>query len=326
MESEALKYPVTRALLDRFKASTVVEVPSYSSVFSRPRQHFQTQKQSTNLILAVKKDKFLYKGSGQVQDPGLDNFYYNTLALNCLYNCDYCYLQGMYPSANVVVFVNLSDYFEATKEAVSLRENPEQPVYLCLSYDTDLLAFEGVVPYCREWIDFARRESDVLVEIRTKSSSYRAIRDLPATDRVILAWTLSPDSVVSRYEHGTPPLARRIASAADAVRDGWKVRLCFDPMLAIPEWQTAYSDLVESTFQTIPAEAVLEVTVGVFRISTGYFDTIKRQRQDSDLLFGKYTRVDGNVTYQDELRREMVNHMTDYLGRYLPDNRISIWV
>ena len=32
---------------------------------------------------------------------------------NCIYDCDYCYLQGMYPSANIVVFVNHEDFFDA---------------------------------------------------------------------------------------------------------------------------------------------------------------------------------------------------------------------
>ena len=105
VEHAARDYPQTRALLDRFPHAQVVPVDDYKDVFARPRQHFQTQKNSVKLILAVKKDRFLYPGSGISQRFDLDNFYYNTLLLNCVYNCDYCYLQGMYPSANIVVFV-----------------------------------------------------------------------------------------------------------------------------------------------------------------------------------------------------------------------------
>ena len=31
--------------------------------------------------------------------------------MNCVFDCEYCYLKGMYPSANLVVFVNLEDIF-----------------------------------------------------------------------------------------------------------------------------------------------------------------------------------------------------------------------
>ena len=57
--------------------------------------------------------------------------------MNCVFDCEYCYLKGMYPSGNVVLFVNLDDIFD---EVYKLLQ--KHPVYLCVSYDTDLLAVE----------------------------------------------------------------------------------------------------------------------------------------------------------------------------------------
>ena len=31
--------------------------------------------------------------------------------LNCIYDCKYCFLQGMFNSANYLVFVNYQDFF-----------------------------------------------------------------------------------------------------------------------------------------------------------------------------------------------------------------------
>ena len=70
------------------------------------------------LILAIKKPPFIYKGTDILQDGGFKNFYYNTPFLNCLYNCDYCFLQGMYPSANMVVFVNQSEMQLAVEDEI----------------------------------------------------------------------------------------------------------------------------------------------------------------------------------------------------------------
>jgi len=39
--------------------------------------------------------------------------------LNCVYDCEYCYLQGMYPSANIVVFVNFEDFTNAADEKLA---------------------------------------------------------------------------------------------------------------------------------------------------------------------------------------------------------------
>ena len=71
--------------------------------------------------------------------------------MNCVFDCEYCYLKGMYPSANLVVFVNLEDILRKWKETC------RAPVYLCVSYDTDLLALEHLTGYAARWIEFVRR-------------------------------------------------------------------------------------------------------------------------------------------------------------------------
>ena len=325
IERDAFDYPFTRRVRDRFPKARVVEIEDYKAVFARPRQRFQVQKESMKLILAVKKDRFLYDGSGHSQDFNLENFYYNTLMFNCVYNCDYCYLQGMFPSANIVAFVNVEDYFAATRQAILNRSNPSQPFYLCISYDTDLLAFESIAPYCRAWIEFAYEQPDLLVEIRTKSAAYRAIRELSPTDRVILAWTLSPKPVAARYEHGAPPLRQRLDAVQAAIDDGWPVRLCFDPVLAVPSWESVYGELIEETFQRIDPAAVQDVTVGVFRMAKGHFQRMKRQRQDSPLLFDTYAQEGSTVTYPGERREEITSFMRQRLGDYFNEEQIAAW-
>lgn len=325
VEHAAFDYPFAQSIINRFPHAKVVSINDYKAIFARPRQHFQTQKRSMKLILAVKKDRFLYPGSGHSQHFNLDNFYYNTLMFNCVYNCDYCYLQGMYPSANIVAFVNTTDYFEATRRAISERSNTHQPLYVCISYDTDLLAFESITPYCRAWIEFAQTQPDLLIEIRTKSAAYRAIRDLQATDRVVLAWTLSPQEVIDRYEKGTPPLRQRLQAVQTAIKDGWPVRLCFDPVLAVKDWQTAYAHLIEETFSQIDPASVRDVTVGVFRMTRSYFDRIKKQRRDTDVVYNAYELEDTTITYPATQRQEITAFMSDHLKTYIPQERIAVW-
>ena len=59
--------------------------------------------------------------------------------MNCIYDCEYCYLKGMYQSAHLVIFVNLEDIFAEVKKIIAQHE-----MYLCVSYDTDLLALEEI--------------------------------------------------------------------------------------------------------------------------------------------------------------------------------------
>ncbi len=326
IEEGAEAYPQTKNILKRFRRAKIVSIKDYKEIFSRPRQHFQTQKRSMKLILAVKKERFLYEGSVQSQSFGFNNFYYNTLILNCIYNCDYCYLQGMYPSANIVVFVNIEDFFEATQKAIYNRLKNEEPLYLCVSYDTDLLAFEPIVPYCAKWIEFARRRKDLLIEIRTKSVLYKSIRHLPSTPQVILAWTLSPVGVVDLYEKDTPSLQKRIHTIEEAIGDGWRVRLCFDPVLAVEGWRGKYNECIERVFERLPPEGICDVSVGVFRMNTTYFKRIKKQRSDTDILYHPYEIQSNMVSYSESQRQVIVTYIYDKLRQYLPKEKIAVWM
>ena len=70
--------------------------------------------------------------------------------MNCVYNCEYyCYLKGMYPSGNIVVFVNLEDIFAELEEILQ-----KHPVYLCVSYDSDLMALEDLTGFVESWLGF----------------------------------------------------------------------------------------------------------------------------------------------------------------------------
>ena len=85
------------------------------------------------LILAIKREPLLYGGSSMIQDYMTPNVYYNTPILNCLYNCDYCFLQGMYDSGNLVVFVNEQDMMDAIDARVSDPKDSSKPTVESIS-------------------------------------------------------------------------------------------------------------------------------------------------------------------------------------------------
>ena len=109
LEKGAEEYSLTKLALDKFSKSKIIIIDHYKDFFNRSNQDFQVQKLSMNLILAKKSSPFLYPASEMVQEFGTPNVFYNTPILNCLYNCDYCFLQGMYNSGNMVLFVNEFD-------------------------------------------------------------------------------------------------------------------------------------------------------------------------------------------------------------------------
>ena len=172
VERGALDYPLSQIALKKFSKSKVIEVDHYKDIFNRTGQDFQVQKKSMKLILAKKTEPFLYPASEMVQEFGTPNVYYNTPILNCLYNCDYCFLQGMYSSGNMVVFVNESDFMDAIKIKMASLNLTLDPMVVSISYNTDIMAMENIIPMASRWIDFVKTQKKLLIEIRTKSALF----------------------------------------------------------------------------------------------------------------------------------------------------------
>ncbi|GAW92717.1 radical SAM protein [Calderihabitans maritimus] len=319
IEKSIATHPITKKVLHRFPHATRIEVNHYKDVFCRTRQNFFLQKNSRKLILAVKKDRFIYPGTKVCQNFGNEHFYYTSSVLNCIYECDYCYLQGMYPSANIVVFVNIEDFFS---ELESLLQ--KHPVYLSISYDTDLLAFENVVPFASMWIQYARRHPDLQIELRTKSVNYSAIRHLPPSENIVLAWTLSPQEAINEFEQKTPSLNARLKCIKQSINDGWKVRLCFDPILYIEKWQEHYKQCIQETFSILPAEKIKDISIGVFRMPRDYLKNIRKNKIDSPLLHYPFECKNGIYSYPEQITRQLIDFVYQMIHSYVPSEKIYL--
>lgn len=321
IEKGAMEYPFAQMALERFANAKRIEISHYKDVFCRPKQDFQLQKKAQKLILAVKTDNFLYRGPEICQDFGNKNFYYTSSLLNCIYNCDYCFLQGMYPSANIVAFVNIEDFFKAVLNHSSATEGP---VYLTVSYDSDILAFERVVPFASTWIDFARQHPWLTIEIRTKSANYESLSKIEPAKNVVVAWTLSPQEVIHKYEKQAPTLEARLYAAKQAICNGWNVRLVFDPVIKVAGFEQVYSAFLKQVFDVLPAGRIFDVAVGAFRMPYVYLKKIKKSRTDSDILYYPYTCSNGIATYPPEVLNEVLNFVHKNVSKIIDADKIYL--
>lgn len=319
IESEAYKFPITQQILDKFSESIQIEIKDYKNIFNRSNQNFQAQKNSMKLILAVKKDNFYYSGSNVVNNYGYKHFYYNTMILNCLFNCEYCYLQGMFNSGNIVIFVNIEDFFKETR---ILLQNSS--IYLCISYETDLLAFEKLVPYTSKWIEFARENQNILIETRTKSNQYRLIQNQTPAKNFILAWTISPEILIKTHEAGTANLNQRIKNIKSAAEDGWNVRICIDPILHVPDWKEIYISFINSVFSDLSESSIYDISLGSFRINADYLKKIKKIRTDSKLLHYPFEREQNLNVYKKEKSLELTETISNEIQKFIPKEKIFI--
>ena len=322
LEKDAAVYPLAQLTLSKFPKAEILEIDHYKDVFNRPRQDFQLQKASMKLILAKKTEPFLYPASDMVQEYGTPNVFYNTPILNCLYNCDYCFLQGMYSSANMVVFVNQNDMENAVEKELSVRLYPNDPLMLSISYNTDLMAFENILPITRSWINYANTKLDLRIEVRTKSALFSSLSDLTPSEKILFSWTLSPERVINNNEFNTPPLERRISAIQLAIKKGWKIRLCFDPVIIYDNWEQDYAELLNKILLSIDKKNIYDITVGVFRMGKDYFQRVRKSYPESIEYYKNYIVEDNIMTISQKDRDRVKSLFTNKLRGYIPDDKI----
>ncbi|ADQ40671.1 DNA repair photolyase-like protein [Caldicellulosiruptor acetigenus I77R1B] len=318
IEREIISHPITKIILDKFPNSVLVEIDNYKEVFSRPRQNYKLQEISKKLILAKKKGEFLYPGPPLCHDFGYNHFYYTSLILNCIFSCDYCFLKGMYSSANIVIFVNIEDYFEEIDSVLK-----RHPLYLSVSYDTDIMAFEKIVPFCTMFIEYATSRKDLTIEIRTKTANYEVLQSLKPPENVILAWTLSPQEIIEEFEHKTPSLSARLDAIKKAIENEWNVRLCFDPILFTNNWKEIYLKFINNVFEEIQPSKITDISVGVFRIPKDFLKRMKKVFKNEIPLF-PYEEENGVFTYPYELKKEMMDFFISNLSKFVPKSKIFV--
>ncbi|MBR2409910.1 MAG: hypothetical protein IKB07_13270 [Lachnospiraceae bacterium] len=321
VEREVLQHPVTRGVLARFPSASVIPITHYKDVFNRSKQDVQAQENEPSLILASNHGTLIYPGAPVCQNFNETHFMYTSCIMNCIYNCDYCYLQGMYPGKTPVVFVNLEDYF-AELDALLKKH----PVYLCCSYDSDLTALSGILPHAEAFCRYALEHPTLRLELRTKSAALPFLRQLPAAKNIIMAFTFSPQEIISRYEHYTPSLRARLNTAKEAAQKGFSLRLCFDPVLDVPNAEAMYSTLVEQVFEVLTPEEITDISLGVFRLSKDYLKQLKKAKPACALSHYPYEVTNGVCHYSAMRCEQLLTSVQQALHRHkISDDQIFIW-
>ncbi len=318
IERSVSEHPQTQMIRAKFTDSQVIVIDHYKEVFNRPSQSFAAQSHSKKLILARKEGKFLHEGSQYSDGFGHEQFFYASSVMGCLYDCDYCYLQGLYPSANTVLFVNLEDAFEQLTPYLGVD------TLVATSYDTDTLAIESLTHQTRMWLEFAQKHKNLYLEIRTKSANINSLKQITPNPNVTLAWTLSPQEIIDSYEHATPSFEKRLNAVREAISLGWKVRLCIDPVIYTDPFDTLYPKLIETIFATIDPNTIEHLTLGSFRMSQSHLRSLKKLCR-SDVAFYPYTVSDEMATYPEKIEMHILETLLAKALQYLPQERVRTW-
>ena len=317
IEREIADAPRARQVADRFPAAARVPIDRFGEVFNRRAQSFRLQKKRPGLILARKHDRFVLPAPGEYAVGGRRNFYFSHM-LNCVYDCRYCFLQGMYRSAHYVLFVNYEDFQRGIERR--LAETPGEDVWFFSGYDCDSLALDRVTGFVDAFVPFFARHDRAWLELRTKSTQVAALLEHRAFPRCVTAFSFTP-AAHARLEVGVPSIERRLAAMRRLAARGWPLGLRFDPLLASPDWRRRYRDLFATVFAALDGVEPHSVSFGPFRLPRDFHRRMERLYPDEP-LFAAGLDEGPIVSYGEAREREMLDFCRRELERFVPPARL----
>jgi len=187
-----------------------------------------------------------------------------------------------------------------------------QIVWISTSILTDSLLAEEQYPMIA-WLSHRLPEQAIL-ELRTKSANAGLLDDPQISRRkVVAAWSLSPESVVTGYEYGTASLAQRFKAAKRALELGYRVAFHFDPVFHFDGWSEAYGKLLNDLAQ-FKKENVAFLSVGLFRYMPDLGSMIRRRSPYHEILKEEFfPDQDGKYHYLRIIRKEMYARFQEWL-------------
>lgn len=314
---EALKnHPHVLALQKRFFKAHVVFCERYTEVFNRKNQSFRLQKQKPALILAQKASSFVLPVPASYTLGKSANFYFSHI-LNCLYDCRYCFLQGMYRSANYVLFVNFEDFQKALLEKI--EEHPLGATFFS-GYDGDSLALNPLSCFLESFIPFFKDHPNHELELRTKSNAIHPLLSFAPLPNVILAYSLSPPWIVERFEHKTARAHQRLKALKQLQDKGWPIGLRFDPILYHPHWEKHYGEFFDEVFHTLDPHRIHSVTLGPFRMPYKMALSLQQQFPEEALFFHQLSQKSGQLTYTQKVEDQLMGFCQAKIKSYVPQD------
>ena len=183
VEEAVRSHPRVTEIIERVRPKHVVECEHYGEIFNRKRQDFREQKSAPALILAEKSGRRVLSAPEGYGIGGKKNFYFSHM-LNCVFDCRYCFLQGMYPSAHYVLFLNYEDFI-ADIETTLAEHGPDEDLYFYSGYDCDSLALERYSAFVAHYLPHFRRWPNAHVELRTKSVNIAPLTAIERTNTIV---------------------------------------------------------------------------------------------------------------------------------------------
>ena len=318
IEHNVADHPGTRDILQRYPDAMRISCHRYTEIFNRKAQHFRLQKKRPALILAEKFRNHVLHVPENYNIGAKYNYYFSHM-LNCIYDCRYCFLQGMFRSAHYVLFVNFDGFASAIEKTI--KQHDGEVIHFFSGYDCDSLALDPVTGFTGFFLPLFRKYPAAWLELRTKSTQIRTLLETEPLENCIVAYSFTPEEIARVLEHKAPSVQRRLEAMLKLQEAGWRLGLRFDPLIYEDGYSEKYHHLFQNVFSRLNIDNVHSVSLGSFRLPKDYFRSIQRQYPDEALFASPLAEENGMMAYRQDIQTKMLEFCSRAILSHIPKEK-----
>ena len=221
----------------------------------------------------------------------------------CSLGCSYCSIQTFYTDGKISIDKNLAEKLS------KIPLDPSKNYHIGSGQSSDSLAIgnrEGVLD---AQLEFARKNSNIILEFKTKSSNIGHLVRTDIPKNVFVSWSLNPQLFIDNEEHGTASLDQRISSARRLSDKGVLIGFHFHPIVYYENYEKDYSDVVRKVMATFEPSEIAMISMGTLTFIKPAIQKLRSSGLSSKVLQIPMADAVGKSSYTREIKAEIFNHV-----------------
>ena len=283
IEKKIKDFPLSQEILQKFKTAQVLEIDHYKNIFDKK---INNDKVTPAIIIAKLEHQNIIDVPQNYGYPGKSYFF--KTSLNCIFNCEYCYLKGNFRNQYPVIFINYEDIQKTIKEKITGLRNEwyQWQITFYSSNYSDIQWLDYISKFNESFIPFFETFNNVLMEIRTKSGDIESLlkinNGIPYKNTEI-SFSLNPKEIIQKYEKWTASLDKRLQAIQTLLNWWYKVGLRFLPLLPIKNYEEIYTKFLRYINTKIDINKINSIFIASLIYNQWDFKQMQKKNPDSDL-------------------------------------------
>lgn len=316
IEKSIENHPQTKKILSSIKNSNIQLIENYRDYFEKVKKPYLQKRNNLILYLAKKKGHLVKEAPNAYGLSGEKHFYF-IHAYNCIYECDYCYLQGYFNSPDIVLFVN---HDEIIDEMQKIMDTTNESIWFHAGEFSDSLALSHLSNEIDYYLNFLESNPKAKLEIRTKSVNTRKLSK--PLDNLYISFSLSPEWAIKEHDLKTPPLRTRLKAIEKLYKEGFKIGIHLDPIIYEDNFKENYVNFLKDLNQAIPINQIEYISIGVVRFTKDVWHEVQKNYPESSIHQQELIKSENGLRrYNKPMRNWIMNTVKDEVLKYKIDQQ-----